>query len=121
MKRDMELVREILLWTENQEHGRVSKNPIIEGYSEEQIGYHIYLMGKAGLVKAADVTSGSDRSPHALLIELTWNGHEFLSASKDETIWAKAKNTIFKTTASITFDILMEWLKAEARKNLGLP
>ncbi len=121
MKRDMNLVREILIWTENQEHGRVGKNPVIEGYSEEQIGYHVYLMNNANLVKAFDVTTMSDRSPNARLLELTWKGHEFLSVAKDETIWAKAKNTIFKTTASITFDLLIEWLKAEARNKLGLP
>ena len=120
MKRDMNLVREILIWTENNENGKVGNNPEIEGYSEEEIGYHIYIMGQAGLVKAVDVTAGSDPSPSAILMELTWHGHEFLDAAKDDTIWAKAKNTLFKTTTSITFDLLLEWLKAEGRNRLGL-
>jgi hypothetical protein len=120
MKRDMNLVREILIWTENNEHGRVGKNPEIEGYSEEEIGYHVYIMDQAGLLKAVDMTSLNDPSPSATLIELTWHGHEFLDAAKDDTIWAKAKNTLFKTTTSITFDLLLEWLKAEGRNRLGL-
>ena len=120
MKRDMNLVREILVWAEKQEHGIISKNPEIEGYSEEEIGYHVYLMNQAGLVRAHDMTARGEKSPNALLLELTWNGHEFLSAAKDDTIWMKAKNTLFKTTTSITFDLLMEWLKAEARNKLGI-
>jgi hypothetical protein len=120
MKRDMNLVREILAWTENQEHGFVSDNPKVEGYSEEEIGYHIYMMNEAGLVMAHDITSMADKSPRALLLRLTWGGYEFLGATKDDTIWSKARNTILKTTTSITFDLLMEWLKAEAREKLGL-
>ena len=121
MKRDMNLVREILIWAENQEHGFVFGNPKIEGYSDEEIGYHVFIMNEAGLVKAHDFTSMADKSPNALLHQLTWNGHEFLGAAKDDTIWSKAKNTIFKTTTSITLDLLMEWLKTEAREKLGIP
>ena len=121
MKRDMNLVREILVWAENQKDGRVTNNPVIKGYSDEEIAYHVYIMDEAGLVKAHDMTSGGDKSPNAVLLQLTWNGHEFLSAAKDDTIWTKAKNTVLKTTTSITFDLLLEWLKAEGRKQLGLP
>jgi hypothetical protein len=120
MKRDMNLVREILLWAENQEHGYVDTNPSIEGYTEEQIGYHVYLMYQAGLVNASDTTSMGDKSPNALLLALSWLGHEFLDAAKDETIWSKAKNTILKPTAGVAFDVLLEWLKTEARKKLGI-
>jgi len=120
MKRDMDLVREILNWAEDQEHGFVEDNPKIEGYSEEEIGYHIYIMNEAGLVLAEEITSMADKSPRAVLLRLTWGGYEFLGAAKDNTIWNKAKNTIFKSATSITFDLLMEWLKAEARHKLGL-
>ncbi len=120
MKRDMNLVREILLLSENQEHGYGDGNPIIEGYSEEEISYHVYLMEQAGLVEADDDSAIGDKSPKALLRGLTWYGHDFLSASKDNTIWTKAKNTVLKTSAGITFDLLLEWLKAEARQKIGL-
>lgn len=120
MKRDMNLVREILLWTESQEHGYVKGNPSLEGYSEEEIGYHVYLMSQAGLVNAADTTSMGDESPNAILLGISWLGHEFLDAAKDDTIWSKAKNTILKPTAGVAFDVLLEWLKAEAKKKIGL-
>jgi len=77
MKRDMDLVREILNWAEDQEHGFVEDNPKIEGYSEEEIGYHIYIMNEAGLVLAEEITSMADKSPRAVLLRLTWGGYEF--------------------------------------------
>jgi len=120
MRRDMNLVREILMWAENQEHGFVNENPSIEGYSEEEIGYHVHLMHQASLVNAADDTAMGDKSPSALLSGLSWLGHEFLEASKDNTIWSKAKNTVLKTTSGVTFEVLFEWLKAEAKKQLGI-
>jgi len=120
MKRDMDLVRKILLWAEIQEHGYVEGNPSIDGYSEEEIGYHVYLMYQANLVIAADTSAKGDKSPNAILIGLSWLGHEFLDAAKDDTIWSKAKKTVLKTTTGITFDVLLEWLKAEVKRKIGL-
>jgi hypothetical protein len=121
MKRDMNLVREILIWTESQEHGFVKEDPVIEGFSKEEINYHVYLMRQAGLVDAEVNTHMGDESPSALLQGLTWYGHDFLSAAKDNTIWKKATNTILKRSANITFEALFEWLKIEVRQKIGLP
>jgi hypothetical protein len=52
MKRDMDLVREILLYAE--QHATPS-NPCsvkIEGRSEEEVSYHLRLMRDAGLIDA---------------------------------------------------------------------
>ncbi len=37
------------------------------------------------------------KSPNASLRNLLPAGHDFISAIKDNTIWAKAKNTVLKT------------------------
>lgn len=121
MKRDMNLVREILMWAESREHGYAGSNPEIEGYSDEEVGYHVYLMEQAGLVNAADATSMDDDSPCALLQNLTWTGHEFIDASNDDSIWSKAKEKVLKPGVSMTFSLLLDWLKAEAKTKLGLP
>ena len=58
MKRDMELVRKILLETEE-----ASNNPIewialnIEGYDPEVISYHVKIMKEAGLIEAENLTT----------------------------------------------------------------
>ena len=77
-------------------------------------------MYQANLVTAADISSKDDKSPNAILTGLSWLGHEFLDAAKDDTIWSKAKKTVLKSTAGITFDVLLEWLKAEVKGRIGL-
>jgi hypothetical protein len=62
MKRDMDLIREILFKIEDAPEatgiGWVDVN--IEGRSHEQISYHVVLLAEAGLVEAQDLTnSGS--------------------------------------------------------------
>ena len=47
MKRDMDLVRKILLECEQQESGFPPEKLEIEGYSDAQLGYHVHLMGEA--------------------------------------------------------------------------
>lgn len=120
MKRDMDLVRQILLCAENQEHGYIDGNPVIEGHTEEEIGYHIHLMHQAGLVNAMDRTAMNAKSPNSRILSISWHGYEFLDASRDETIWTKAKNTVLKPTTGIAFDVLLEWLKAEVKERIGL-
>lgn len=120
MKRDMSLVRDILLWMEKQEHGYADGQPQIEGYSEEEIGYHLYLMGQAGLVSVGDTTTLGSKSPRAYIESMTWFGHEFLDASNDEKIWKKAKENLLKPAATVSFEVLLEWLKSEALKKIGL-
>ena len=121
MKRDMNLVRKILQWAEQQEHGFTGGNPKFDNISEEVIDHHIYLMNDAGLIDAVDSTNLSSTSPTALMSNISWRGHEFLDASRDETIWNKAKDTILKPAAGVAFDVLLEWLKIETKKKLGLP
>ena len=121
MKRDIDLIRTILLSMEANEHGFAGTSPAIEGHSEEQIGYHVYLMGQAGLITTADATCLSDQSPNAIPLSITWAGHDFLDSVKDETLWKKAKTIVLKPAAGVAFDVLVEWVKAEAKQRLGLP
>ena len=48
-------------------------------------------MGQAGLLKTADATHLGSPSPAGVPIAITWDGYEFLEASRNDTIWAKAK------------------------------
>lgn len=121
MKRDLDLIRSILLSIEANAHGFAADRPVIDGYTEEQIGYHVYLMGQAGLITVVDATTLSDQSPSAIPLSITWAGHEFLDSVKDEALWKKAKSMVLKPAAGVAFDVLVEWVKAEAKQHLGLP
>jgi len=96
MKRDMDLIRKMLLEIESNEHGFAPDKIEILGYTQEQINYHALLLGEAGLAKIFETTSHGDRSPQAVVTRLTWAGHEFLDSARENQIWNQAKDTIGK-------------------------
>jgi hypothetical protein len=117
MKRDMDVVRNLLLRTEPAD-GSVSINDPVETY-------HVRIMLDGGLVDgriSEDVTSDAPRHSH--IHNLTWAGHDFLDAARNDTVWRSAKEKILKPGVSWTFELLKETLKALAKQQLskiGLP
>ncbi|MDB4873325.1 MAG: hypothetical protein JWL97_4329 [Gemmatimonadales bacterium] len=121
MRRDMDLVRNILLWIEAQDHAlNINWEIQIEGFSDEQVGYHCHLMHEAGLIVASDATCMDSQSPEAIPRCLTWAGHDFLDSVKDATLWAKAKKHVILPAGGVAFSVLTEWVKAEAKHRLHL-
>src|SRR5690242_13604202 len=104
MKRDMDLVRAILLAMEEHSEGFAPDAIAASGFSRDQIGYHIYLLGQAGLMEVAVTTGLSDRSPQAIPVNLTWAGHEFLANAREERNWLQAKKVI-KGAGEVSFAV----------------
>ena len=121
MKRDMELVRQILVQIEEHEHGMAPRSLTIDGYTQEQIGYHVHLMGQAGLLKVADVSHFGSTSPEAIATRMTWAGHEFLDAARSDTVWQRAKTQLGAQWASVPFDILKAVLMKFVGQAVGMP
>lgn len=76
MKRDMDLVREILMKIEDLPHTCGFHTIAVEGRHKGEISYHVLLLHEAGLIEAQNLTSqdGVDWKPK----RLTYAGHEFL-------------------------------------------
>lgn len=105
MRRDMDLIRQILL--EIEEHSGNAENLYIKGYSHEQIAYHVYLLHDAGLVKAKILYGMGSVNPVSYTVfSMTWMGHEFLDACRDEGIWQKMKEIVEEQVKSAPFKIL---------------
>ena len=85
MMRDMELVRQILLQVEANDDPQHMVDPVVEGRGEQEVSYHVMIMQQAGLLE------GMDRSAIGIFrwsaSRLTWAGHEFLDAAKNEERW----------------------------------
>jgi hypothetical protein len=117
MKRDMDLIRKILIDVEAAD----ADGPMVS-FDDPHAAYQVALMKDAGLLEASISEDGFGRPSNAFVIRLTWDGHEFLDASRDSKIWKLAKDHIIKPGASWTFQVLMEWLKREAQQRfLGVP
>lgn len=118
MKRDMELARLILMRIEAQESYQDNISCEFEGYTDEQVHYHIMLLSEAGLVVALDASSLQDI--HWIPQRLTWQGHEFLESARDDTIWNKAKEIMAKT-GGFAFEVAKPLLINLLKQQLGLP
>jgi hypothetical protein len=90
------------------EHGYAPSPLTIEDYSEEQIGFHVYLMAEARLLQGVDVTSTGDPAPNWLPLYLRWEGYEFLSSVRDDAVWTKTKDTVYSKTGSLGFELLKQ-------------
>jgi hypothetical protein len=116
MKRDMDLIRLLLLRSEGDEEAA----QLVEKYEVPERAYHVALLQQAGFVDA-DITCDEHGQPNGAIVRgLTWQGHEFLDAMRDDTVWKKAKNKMIKPGVSWTASLLFEVLKAEAKKQLWL-
>jgi hypothetical protein len=122
MKRDMDIVRHLLLWVESDHSHQLPTEA-----SREMVAYHAQLLIDAGLAEGT-VHYGSRRGgrvPDAFHIQrLTWAGHDFLDAARNDRVWHTAREKILKSGAAWTFDILKEILKSLAKQqlvHLGLP
>jgi hypothetical protein len=62
MKRDLDLVRKLLLYYEEKEDYRMDSSPSVEGYDELQVLYHLLLMDEAGLIRCEREVSKSTPS-----------------------------------------------------------
>lgn len=119
MRRDMDLVREILLAVESYPHGYAPQTLSIEGYTQEQIGYHAYLLLQAGLVEGLNRNLDQAPSPSAIIINLTWSGHEFLSSSRSPTVWMQAKQVMAKVGDG-SFGVWQSVLTELVKHSLGI-
>lgn len=114
MKRDPDLIRAIAFATEAL--GPSETLDHIAGVKPATFAAHVQWMRDAGLVDARVLGLSNEL---AIVVRLTWAGCDFLDAARSEPLWQKAKSSVIAPTASWTFDILRDWLKAEIQQ--GLP
>jgi Hypothetical protein (DUF2513) len=119
MKRDMDLARQILLDVESHENTDGSGWLVVhyDGRSDPEIAYHVKLLEEAGLIEIQDLSTlaVSKYWPK----RLTWSGHEFLDAARDDSRWQKAKRFVIDKTGSLSFELLKHALIKLATDSIG--
>ena len=115
MKRDMDLCRQILLEIEAQEPGE-SIEMLQTSTSGNKVVEHLQLLKDADLIVARVDAHFRDYS----IQRLTWEGHEFIEAARDDRVWAEVKERVGSDWQSVTFPLLKEMLENILRKALDL-
>lgn len=109
MKRDMELIRAILLEAEKLPPGQAGVIKI-EGHSMAEVCAHVKLAEDVRLVEARYI--GPLGVAHCVVTRLTNAGHDFLESAKSETRWARAKNYVKEHGLELTVSGLQLAFKA---------
>ena len=119
MKRDMDLVRELLLAIEaNDEEPRGHLRSYYDGDEpDEVVSYHIHLMADADLLHALNASTSSGYS--ILPVRLTWQGHEFLDKIRDEGRWTTIKSETLKAAGGLSLFALQTVADLMIRRALG--
>lgn len=97
MKRDAELIREILLAVESHDHngGLVPIYDMLE-YPNPLIGYHVYIMHNYGLLEALNATTTKGFRYKWIPKCLTMEGHDYIETVRDPENWRKTTVALSK-------------------------
>lgn len=119
MKRDTDLIRMILAATE-EAPGQIKAPFEFTDFDSDTISYHIQLLREADLLIATCRIYDSGRIEALRINRLTWAGHEFMDAARNEKVWRRAKQIGKDKGVSMPFDLLKDLLQSLVR-DLVLP
>lgn len=114
MKRDNDALRQILLDTEKRQNWRVLVHKTLDMSAEDdKFGYHVELLCDAGLM----TRTSKD------VFRMTNQGHDYLEAVRNDTVWNKTKDGAAKVggmTLGMFKDLAVAYLKQEVAEKLGV-
>ncbi|OQX57526.1 MAG: hypothetical protein B5M52_07195 [Helicobacteraceae bacterium 4484_230] len=90
MKRNMDLIKEIMLAIENDDF-----KAEIEGYNEQEVLFHKKLLIDAGYLNGIthnDTSAARPTVAAAFIKDITWEGYDFLELLKDDEKFAFLKD-----------------------------
>lgn len=111
MKRDLDLIRRILLMVESSNVGqKVTLEDFRGDFSERlsEVSAHVELLERAGYLDTLEVQPEmSVVGPQEFFItKLEWAGHDYLDAIRDEGIWKKTQHKLKSVGGSASLEIV---------------
>lgn len=108
MKRDMDLVRHVLMTVERAESEVQIDGLVVDGkWHLAMVAYHVELMSAQGLVDA-QVYHAGDAVVGGAVTALTWDGADYLDAIRDDAVWRRTKDVVRKSVGSTTMDVIKQ-------------
>ncbi len=108
MKRDMDLIRKLLLQLEGEQ---VDLNE----YESSQIEFHKALIWEKGLAEGPkpiySYQRGTKTVGRAILEKLTWEGYDFLDGIREESRWMKVKDHLKGAGKIVTLESVKQAIK----------
>ena len=107
MRRDLDLVRTLLLMAEDADGPLDLRLVEVGDASVSTLAYHVQLMADAGLVDAkVSVSHGVPQC--AELRRLTWAGEDYLDAIRSERVWREVMKAAKESIGEISLAVAKE-------------
>lgn len=123
MKRDLDLMRDIMLRIEERCPGkRKTTSAAFADLTDdlEKIGFHLYLLYDAGFIDAIPVKCTKLRYTDYFIYGLTFRGCDYLDSVRDASIWSSVKENLLRIGGSATMDVIAELASSLLRDRLGI-
>ena len=123
MKRDMDLIRRLMLDIEKEPAGtQTSGDELLrEGDDQAVVAEHLKLLIEQELINGKGYqTLSSLDAAHILIFSITWQGHEFLDAVRNDTVWKKTKDKVASVGGTASVEILTQIAAGFLRQMLGI-
>lgn len=118
MKRDMDLVRAVLLQVEALPPGAQEALSNGEWDGPTFVG-HVAMLIEAGYVDGRVIHTLDGFA--CMASDLTWAGRELLDNIKNDTVWQNTKRVVKEKGGSASIEVLTSLAAAFARAHFGLP
>lgn len=119
MKRNLDLIRNILFAVENS--NSIDACLTLNGLSklhldQELILYHVFLLDDAGFI----IGIIDETAPYVSITRLTNEGHDYLDTIRDDSVWKQTKSTLGKISDSASLEVVKTIASKLALTFLGL-
>lgn len=119
MKRDMELVRRILIETERADAPYDAACFLGgEHATLADIAYHVELMVHHGLLDADTCRDMNGNPISCEIVALTWDGCDYLEAVRNDRVWKKTVDAIKKAVGSTTLALVKDVAVAISKQEI---
>ena len=120
MKRDIELIRQLLLKLEDQKivpNLTRSLRPAdlqIDGYDIDVIVLHLDMLTNSPYLKNSKIDTGGN----LLFMGISWEGHELIDAIREKDVWKETLENARKNGSTETISFIFEIAKSVIKKQL---
>lgn len=125
MKRDLDLIREILIKAEEADGGISDCDLVNERYTITEVAFNVEFMRERGLIEASVEHAGFNNTPYSVDIDrITWDGYDYLDAIRSRKVWEKARQAISAAVGDTSLSVVKETCQMVAqsliKQQLGL-
>lgn len=119
MKRDMDLIRLILLEIEEEYKSTAIYNLSVDGYDKETVAYHCKILHEAGFISDYKAIYANNRLCDFGIGSLTWEGNNYLDKIRDASTWGKIKAFLTEKGAPILIETVTTAANTLIAKAIG--